>query len=167
MARATMKKMPDPQKVAENLPGREWYLATLVMEILVGGDPRNVVHRNLFLISACSPEEAYSKAVLLGQRGEIAYDNPAGVQVRHRFRGIADLDSVIDGDLADGAELAFEQTVGSPEDQIRAWIRTKEDLCKLHRPSAPGSGIPDYSYKDVLVQLSEIMARRDPGADQD
>ncbi|MGD0773270.1 MAG: DUF4288 domain-containing protein [Candidatus Solibacter sp.] len=161
-----MKKMPDPQKVTEILPGREWYLATLVMEILVEADPRNVVHRNLFLISACSPEEAYSKAVLLGQRGEMAYDNPAGLQVRHRFRGISDLDTLIDGELADGAELAFEQTVGLPEDQIRAWIRTKEDLCKLHRPSAPESYVPDYSSKDVMVQAAEIMARRDPGADQ-
>jgi hypothetical protein len=162
-----MKKMPDPQNVIEILPGREWYLATLVMEILVEGDPRNVVHRNLFLISACSPEEAYGKAVLLGQRGEMAYDNAAGLQVRHRFHGIADLDTLIDGELADGAELAFEQTVGLPEDQIRAWIRTKADLCKLHRPSAPESYVPDYSSKDVVVQVAEIMARQDPGADQD
>ncbi|MGA3018481.1 MAG: DUF4288 domain-containing protein [Bryobacteraceae bacterium] len=161
-----MKKMSDPQQVTKILPGREWYLATLVMEILVEGDPRNVVHRNLFLISGCSPGEAYCKAVLLGQRGEMAYDNPAGLQVRHRFRGIADLDTLIDGEVADGAELAFEQTVGLPEDQIRGWVRTKEDLCKLHRPSAPESYVPDYSSNDVVVQAAEIMARRDPGADQ-
>jgi Domain of unknown function (DUF4288) len=161
-----MKKMPDPQKVTDIQLGRDWYLATLVMEILVEADPRNVVHRNLFLISACSPEEAYGKAELLGQRGETAYDNPAGLQVRHRFRGIADLDTLVDGELADGAELAFEQNVGLPEEQIRAWIRTKEDLCKPHRPSAPGSHVPDYTSKDVMAQVAETMARRHPGAER-
>ena len=158
--------MQDPQKVTDLQLGREWYLATLVMEILVEADPRNVVHRNLFLISACSPKEAYSKAELLGQRGETTYENPAGLQVRHRIRGIADLGTLIEGELADGAELAFEQDVGLPEEQIRARIKTKEDLCKPHRPSGPGGDVPDYTSKDVMVEVAEIMARRHSGAQQ-
>ena len=44
----------------------KWYLADLVEEITVEGDPRNVVHTNMTLVRADSPEEAYQKAVQLG-----------------------------------------------------------------------------------------------------
>jgi hypothetical protein len=44
----------------------KWYLAEIVEEITVEEDSRNVVHRNLHLIRADSPEEAYRKAIELG-----------------------------------------------------------------------------------------------------
>ena len=39
-------------------------------EITVEGESRNVVHTNLLLVRADSPEEAYEKALELGAEGE-------------------------------------------------------------------------------------------------
>jgi hypothetical protein len=46
-----------------------WYLADVVLEHTIEGDPRNVVHVNMHLIEADSPEQAYEKAVALGRGG--------------------------------------------------------------------------------------------------
>jgi hypothetical protein len=46
----------------------KWYLADIVEEIRVAGDWRNVVHTNLILVRADSPDEAYEKAMALGNR---------------------------------------------------------------------------------------------------
>jgi hypothetical protein len=47
----------------------EWYLAELVQELVVADDPRNVIWRNLTLIHASSPDDAYEKALGLGRAG--------------------------------------------------------------------------------------------------
>ena len=38
----------------------KWYLAEIVEQISVEGDPRSVIHTNLVLVRADSPDEAYS-----------------------------------------------------------------------------------------------------------
>src|SRR5437667_1294982 len=53
--------------------GAEWYVADLVEEIRVEGDPRSVVHINTVLVNARSPDEAFSRAWQLGQRSEQEY----------------------------------------------------------------------------------------------
>jgi hypothetical protein len=93
--------------------GARWYLAGLVLEHTIEGDPRNVVHVNTHLIEAGSPEEAYRKANALGRASELAYANTEGKQVRVAFRGLRDLD-VIHDNLEDGAELFYEERVGIP-----------------------------------------------------
>ncbi|MGB3691330.1 MAG: DUF4288 domain-containing protein [Spirulinaceae cyanobacterium] len=42
----------------------KWYLAELIMECKIEGDSRNVIHVNITLVRADSPEEAFSKAEL-------------------------------------------------------------------------------------------------------
>jgi hypothetical protein len=39
--------------------GARWYVADVVLEHVIGGDPRNVVHVNRLWISARSADEAY------------------------------------------------------------------------------------------------------------
>ncbi len=97
--------------------GARWYLAGLILEHTIEGDPRNVVHVNTHLIEADAPEEAYQKANALGRAGEMAYANTDGKQVRVAFRGLRDLD-VIHDDLEDGAELFYEERVGIPADAL-------------------------------------------------
>jgi len=75
--------MGDMPKVAE------WYIAELVMEITVEGAKSNVVHRNLTLVRARTPEEAYEKGICFGHKKENSYENPEGRMVGHRFRGIS------------------------------------------------------------------------------
>jgi hypothetical protein len=45
----------------------EWFVAELVEELTVADDPRNIVWRNLTLIRAKLPEEAYQRALALGK----------------------------------------------------------------------------------------------------
>ena len=55
----------------------KWYLADIVLQIAVDDDPRSVVHINLVLIRADSPEEAYEKALALGAEGEASSTVPS------------------------------------------------------------------------------------------
>src|ERR1700756_2879238 len=93
-----------------------WFAADLVVEIEVEGDDRNVVHKNLVLVEARSPEEAYQKALQLGHEHEIAYDNPSGKSVRIKFRGLSDL-AVVGAELRHGTELRFLEYVAVSEDK--------------------------------------------------
>ena len=69
--------------------GARWYIADVVLEHKIEDDPRNVVHINSLLVEATSPEEAYDKAMKLGQADETEYPNTAGKPVTVRFRGRA------------------------------------------------------------------------------
>lgn len=132
-----------------------WYVAELIMEITISGAARNVIHRNLILVRAGSPAEAYEKSVRLGQEGETSYENPAGNFVQHWFKGVSKLDSVV-WDLEDGSELMFEEYVGIPADEIGRWIPPKERLAAF-RPQRPRpTDETDYSSDEVL----KMVARR-------
>lgn len=54
----------------------KWYVAELVEEITVVGEPLNVVHKNLVLVRAGSPQEAYDKALALGREGRSPIRTP-------------------------------------------------------------------------------------------
>ena len=47
-------------------PDAKWWLADLVVEFRIDGDPGSLVHFNLTLIRADSAEQAYSKALARG-----------------------------------------------------------------------------------------------------
>lgn len=119
----------------------KWYLARLVQEITVEGDPRNVVHTNVVLVRADSPEEAYQKALHLGAQGEIAYKNPQGLNVRTTFRGLNSL-GVIHDPLDHGAELEYAEEVDVDEAALKRYVHRKEEL-SVFAPIEPSKG-PDY-----------------------
>jgi len=145
-----------PQRGVES----QWYLSELVMEITVSGARRNVVHRNLVLIRADSPEQAYKKAIELGQKAESSYDNPKGQQVKHTFRGVAKLEEMYE-DPEDGAELTFEEYVGISSEEIGKWIPAKEKL-QVFVPPRPGSEHdPDYRSRKVMAVAGDMLSRRD------
>ena len=132
----------------------KWYLATLVEEIAVEGDSRNVVHENLVLVRADSPEQAYENALDLGKNSEVSYGNPEGRLVRIRFRGLSEL-NVVHDELEHGAELSYQQLVGVPEEQIRGLLRRKEDLA-VFQPISPAVG-PNYSSGEVLEAAKRLI----------
>ena len=135
-------------------PNAVWYTAELVFEITVEKSGRNVVHRNLLLIRAASPDEAYSRAIELGKVSEIEYRNPSGKQVHIAFRGLSKL-SVIYDPLDHGAELLFEEIVDLPEKELMDLIPAKTCLA-VFRPIEKSIG-PDYSSKDALEQAKRIL----------
>ena len=137
-----------------------WYLADVVLEHAVEGNPRNVVHVNLHLIEAGSPERAYEKAIALGQASEQLYANPDGREVRVTFRGLRDLNVIHDA-LEDGAELAYEESIGMSEDRLSTWLRPKEQLSVFsERRSKPE--VPNYMPDSVMKSLEEAgFTRKD------
>jgi hypothetical protein len=139
----------------------EWFLAELIQEITVDEDPRNLVWRNLTLIQAKSPEEAYEKALRLGREGNTEYENPAGKRVKISFRGISFLDVICDP-LEDGAELMFHSLTSQSEEQIAMLLRPKEELSAF-RPArildGPDDG-PDVASKEVREEVRRQLNQR-------
>ena len=131
-------------------PNAKWYLADIVQEITVDGDPRNVVHTNAVLVRADSPEEAYEKAMELGTDGDLSYENPDGKLVTFRFRGLRDL-NVIHDELEHGTELTYSEDIGVDESKIQKWVTTKEEL-GIFRPIEEPSG-PNYSSREVMEEV--------------
>jgi hypothetical protein len=138
----------------------KWYLAQIIKEITVEGEPNNVVHVNWVLIRADSPDEAYEKAIEQGAGGEGSpYLNPKGQMVRSAFRGLRGLDVIYD-DLEDGAEITYEEKIGIPEDEIAAMVRLRDRLeVFLPYDPTPPPGRPDYTSKEILEEAEALLTQ--------
>jgi Domain of unknown function (DUF4288) len=134
----------------------EWYVAEIINEIVVEGDVRNVVHKNLTLVHASSPDEAYDRAVELGQQGISEYQNPAGKKVVIRFRGLGALNVVYDP-IEHGAELRYTEDISVPEQKITELVRAKEQL-SVFKEIEPTRG-PDYSSMEIVDETYQLMGR--------
>jgi Domain of unknown function (DUF4288) len=130
--------------------GAKWYLADIIEEIRVEGDPRNVVHTNVVLIQANSPIEAFEKAIAVGKNGETSYQNPDGKLVNIRYRGLRQL-NVIHEEIEDGAEIAYEEEIGLSEEEIQGRVRGKEELA-VFAPIERSPG-PDYAAREVVEEV--------------
>lgn len=105
----------------------KWYIGDIILEFVIEGDKRNVVHFNSVLLEANSPEDAYRKAIDLGKSQKCKYLNTEGKAVKVRFRGLRDL-YVIHDKLEHGAELIYHQKTGISESAIKDLIRPKREL---------------------------------------
>jgi hypothetical protein len=144
-----------------HIPGdTEWYIADLVMEITVLGAERNVVHRNLTLIRARLPEEAYQKAQKIGCESETSYQNRKGQLVKINFRGIAKLDAIYES-FEDGAELIFEELIGVTSQDIQSMIPAKEKLNAFIAPTPDRERDPDYGSQAITDLALKISSRDD------
>ena len=132
----------------------KWNLATIVLEITVEDDPRNIVHRNLTLVRADSPEEAYQKAMHLGAVVNQPYDNPAGKRVTTRFRRLYEL-IVIHDELEHGSELSYREDISADESVVQQWVSPKEELA-VFQPIMRVEK-PDYGSADVVKELYERL----------
>jgi hypothetical protein len=128
----------------------EWYLAEIVQELTVAEDPRNVVWRNLTLVHASFPEDAYAQAISLGESGDTEYLNPAGKRVTVRFRGLSYLDVIHDA-LEHGAELMFHSNVGVGLDDLQKLLRSKEEL-QLFLPIERAEG-PNVASGEIVKMV--------------
>jgi len=107
--------------------GAKWYLAELVVEFLIDGEPKNVVHINWLLVRADSPEEAYERSLSLGAQYDNSYLNTDAKVVTARFRGLRDL-NVIHGELEHGAELIYQKKTGLSAEDLEKLVAKKEEL---------------------------------------
>ena len=131
-----------------------WYLANLVQEISVEGEPKKVIHKNLVLIHADSPEKAFEKAIELGAQSELQYENPKGQAVQITFRGLNEL-CVIYDKLEHGAELQYEEIIGPSTDEIEKLLRRKEDLAVFR--TITSTDRPDFSSKEILEKAAQLL----------
>lgn len=134
----------------------EWYWAELIHEITIEGDERNVIHKNLILIHATGPEQAYESANEIGLRQNSRYLNPAGVLVQSRFRGLGGLD-IIHDDLEHGSEILYEEIVSVPEERIKRWIRAQKDLQLFQTGDDVIQGRPDFSSKEIADEVERRL----------
>jgi Domain of unknown function (DUF4288) len=130
-----------------------WYYADIVLEFRIEDDPRNVVHVNTVLVEADSEEHAYHKANEIGQREEDEYTNRKGKRVLVIFRGLKSLD-VIHDELADGAELFYDERVDLAEDDVSRLIKPKHEL-NVFAPRSESANKPDYLDKTISDLLAE------------
>jgi hypothetical protein len=136
-----------------------WYLADIVLEHVIEGDPRNVVHVDTHLIEAGSPEQAYEKGTALGRSYQREYANTDGKQVQVISRGLREL-NVIHESLEDGAELIYEESFGVPG-ELREWITPKDQLGAF-TPTQAKVGCPNYMPESVMRMLeTEGFGRED------
>ncbi len=140
--------------------GAHWYVAEILEEISVEGAAKKVVHRNLVLVDADSPDQAYERAVELGKQGESSYRNPEGRNVLARFLGLADL-SVVYDELEHGAELAYtEQLVRSDEDTSHL-VRPRSQLSIFRNRDELSTSL-DYSDRVIVDQAKELLKEHTP-----
>jgi hypothetical protein len=131
--------------------GARWYLADVVLEHVIEGERRNLVHVNTHLVEAASPEEAYKKAGKLGRASQLRYLNADRKRVRVKFRGLREL-NVVHDDLEDGVELSYQEIVGVPESKLRRWARPKKELA-VFAPRRPRRGGPNYMPLTIMREL--------------
>jgi hypothetical protein len=132
-----------------------WYLAEIVEEIKVEGTSSNVVHNNLVLIHAQSPEEAYDKAIARGEEANMTYENTDGQAVTITFRGLSELNVIMD-DLEDGAEIAYEEMENLTEEEIQELLPSKGELGVFQSVESETS-VPNYIAKDVMDEVMRII----------
>jgi hypothetical protein len=96
-----------------------WYVAVLVLESsIVEGPPEPSIDVQFRLIRAPDAESAYERALALGQKAEHSYENPYGQTCAWTFKGLKDLQEVIEDELADGVEVYGFIEDGAAEDHI-------------------------------------------------
>jgi Domain of unknown function (DUF4288) len=134
-----------------------WYLAELVVRIVVDGDNRIVAQKNLTLIKANSAAEAYVRATIVGEEHTMSYMNPQGRQVHIQFMGLSRLNVAYDR-LEHGAELLYDEYVGISDQHIQELIVPKH-LLSVFRKAEPSPG-PDYSSSDILNEASKLIGGR-------
>jgi len=104
----------------------KWYVAELVQEFTIEGEQDNVVHCEMLLIHADSPEAAFDEAVGFGA-GNAVYTNPDGKTVAARFRGLRSLHRMWE-EPHNGAVVSWEKRTGMSEAEVQAWLPSKQDL---------------------------------------
>lgn len=119
-------------------PDARWYLAEIVEEFTFDDGSDNVVHTNMVLIEADSPENAYLRANEIGSQSETTYTNTDGKRVTVAFRGLRSL-NVIHDELAHGTELIYSRHDGMTPQELEKWVSPKEEL-GVFRPIEPPGG---------------------------
>ena len=140
-----------------------WFLADLVMEHRVEGEPRNVVRLNTRLVEASGPDEAWERACELGREAEMDYTNTDGRLVTVRFRGLRELQAIED-DLEHGAELTWSERSGVAEEALQDLLAEKQELDVFQEGWEVEGDEPNLVPGDLAELLREPAEHSGEGA---
>ena len=101
-----------------------WYASRLILKCTVGNQISDFLFsEQVRLIEASNAEEAYTKALKLGQEEECEYLNSEQQKVVWTFKGLFDLDCI--NSLQDGAEITSKRFIDQSSDNL---IVAKDEL---------------------------------------
>ena len=126
----------------------KWYAARIAVWCAVGRDDSGpwTVDEQIRVISARDHEEAYDKAMALGDEEECEYLNEDGETVRWRFAGVCELDEMSAESIEDGTE-------------ITSWLQTTSDISALIKE--PEDLIAFWSERNKHKTAREILEDRE------
>lgn len=136
-----------------------WFVAELIVEIKIDGNPRNVVHINTVLVNADSPEHAYQRANELGATYNSTTENESGHAVHTSFLGLRDLFVMYD-EPVHGAEVFYEEKVGVEQAELSTFIRGKESLTVFIPWEPPSDNTPDYAVGRIVRDMREELGSK-------
>ncbi len=120
----------------ETIPVEQWFIAVLVFESRIVEDPDNdgpSVDVQYRLVRAVDAESAYERALALGRREQVSYENCDGNTCEWTFIGLEDLREVDDQELGHGAEVYGFIEKGLASDRVVP----KDELTEFRgRPAA-------------------------------
>lgn len=84
----------------------KWFVATVIMACRVENySGPFTCDEQIFLLQAATEDEAYQKAMELGEQSAISYLNRYGETVQWEFVGLENLEELFDQSLSDGVEI--------------------------------------------------------------
>ena len=125
--------MESPDKISNQ--NGEWYIVEIVEKYEPAGrnqiqDLRRVTTwGNHHLIKAKSPEEAFDKAVKLGEEKNYKFINSDGIEMESVFVGIGELLPLYE-DIEDGAEIMWTDYGDISNRRTERFVKSKEELLK-------------------------------------
>lgn len=111
-----------------------WYIAEIIEKLEpINKNESNELRRvttwgNHHLIKAGSPDQAYEKAVKIGEEGEFSFVNSNKVEMRYVFVGVGDLLPIYEDKIEDGAELMWTDYGQISNRRTLKMKRSKEDI---------------------------------------
>jgi len=97
----------------------QWYVAVLVMQCKIDGEPSGSVDLQIRVVNAPDHESAYTKALFLGAKAQDSYPTTDGGTVRWEFKGLHELDVILAETLEDGTEIWNQMPKMAPSELVR------------------------------------------------
>ncbi len=126
------------EKSEVNISPVDWYIAGILLRFEVVNEQKTnlesrcIAWENQHLVKAKNPEQAYKKALKIGQESESEYVNTDGENVKWIFEGLTTLVPVYE-ELEDGAEIIWIEHENKAIKTIKKRVKTKEHLEAFQR----------------------------------
>jgi hypothetical protein len=109
-------------------PLNKWYLAEVLLRVENRSSCTCKGQINLVLIQAGCADEAYTRAVEIGQQADCELLSNAGDSIDIKFIGLKNLHRIYETQLMHGAEILYEEIDVRSDEQLAAMVRRREEM---------------------------------------